>query len=284
MDNKTTSLDLPPVLAQLLGPMTPPVTQAPMTQQAFNPANSGLSSGMGQSSPTFMPSYAAGGMVGGGGMPDMQGMQGAPAMPGGQPGLQPQGMQGGKQPNMSPQQIEMQIQDFMRKNPQAVQQIQSVIQQGLQSGELTMEDMDMAEQLATTAMQNPEMYPYVRKFAIEQGFASEQDLPQEYDVAVVISVLLAAKAAKAMPGVQGGQPPMQSPEQIQSFAMGGMVDGKVTAGENASSGGKVEGAGTGTSDSVPIRVSTGEYVIPAHVVKMKGKEFFDSMLEKYKDN
>jgi hypothetical protein len=35
---------------------------------------------------------------------------------------------------------------------------------------------------------------------------------------------------------------------------------------------------------VLIQAHEGEYVIPAHVVKMKGKEFFDSMLEKYAGN
>jgi hypothetical protein len=35
--------------------------------------------------------------------------------------------------------------------------------------------------------------------------------------------------------------------------------------------------------SVLINAHEGEYVVPAHVVRMKGKEFFDSMLEKYKD-
>ena len=34
--------------------------------------------------------------------------------------------------------------------------------------------------------------------------------------------------------------------------------------------------------SVLINAHEGEYVIPANVVKMKGKEFFDSLVEKYK--
>jgi hypothetical protein len=52
-------------------------------------------------------------------------------------------------------------------------------------------------------------------------------------------------------------------------------------GDNASGGGKVVGPGTGTSDSIPIRVSAGEYVIPAKIVQAKGKDFFDSLLKKY---
>jgi hypothetical protein len=54
-------------------------------------------------------------------------------------------------------------------------------------------------------------------------------------------------------------------------------------------GGRIRGPGTGTSDSVPalvdgrkpIRVSSGEYVVPADVVKQKGQEFFDKLLQKY---
>lgn len=55
-------------------------------------------------------------------------------------------------------------------------------------------------------------------------------------------------------------------------------------------GGPLEGPGTGTSDSIsainvdsgePVQVSNGEYVIPADVVRAKGQEFFDKLLEKY---
>lgn len=45
---------------------------------------------------------------------------------------------------------------------------------------------------------------------------------------------------------------------------GGMVESDYTA------GGDVHGPGTGTSDSVPARLSDGEYVIPARVVRMPG--------------
>lgn len=42
-------------------------------------------------------------------------------------------------------------------------------------------------------------------------------------------------------------------------------------------GGRVVGPGTGTSDSVPARLSNGEYVIPAAVVENLGVEFFDTL-------
>ena len=55
-------------------------------------------------------------------------------------------------------------------------------------------------------------------------------------------------------------------------------------------GGKVNGPGSGTSDSVkavntdnaqPIRLSNGEYIVSADVVKAKGQEFFDKLQERY---
>ena len=45
--------------------------------------------------------------------------------------------------------------------------------------------------------------------------------------------------------------------------------------------GKVNGPGTGISDSIPARLSDGEYVIPADVVKQLGVRHFDKLLEKY---
>jgi hypothetical protein len=135
-----------------------------------------------------------------------------------------------------------------------------------------------------TALQNPDLYPNLRQLAIQQGFATEQDLSPQYDQGIIILVLIATRIAKQIFEGGGGMSTAVPQQQMQNFAMGGMVDDKtVRPGDMAAMGGKVEGPGTGTSDSVPIRVSTGEYVIPAHVVKMKGKEFFDSMLEKYKD-
>ena len=41
------------------------------------------------------------------------------------------------------------------------------------------------------------------------------------------------------------------------------------------------GDGSGIDDTVPAMVSDGEYVIPADVVRKKGEEFFDKLVEKY---
>lgn len=52
-------------------------------------------------------------------------------------------------------------------------------------------------------------------------------------------------------------------------------------GGDIKSGGAIKGPGTGISDSIPAMLSDGEYVIPADVVKRKGVEFFDKLLEKH---
>ena len=262
----TTSLDLPQSLQGLLGSTTPQVTvnEPVIAQQAQQLTQTGtVASNPNAPALDFrlQPTYAEGGMVGDNGMP-----------------VRPAGMASTQQ-RMSPQMLEMQLQDFMRKNPQQVQQIANAIMAGIQAGEITADELNMAGQLAMTALQNPEMYKYVRQFAIQQGMAGEQDLSPEYDQGLIFVILLAVRVAQQSMGSMGGMGTQNGmPQQpVMSMADGGYV----TAGDHAAAGGKVVGPGTGTSDSIPIRVSAGEYVIPAHIVKAKGKDFFDSLLKKY---
>jgi len=241
----TTSLDLPVAVAAILNmqraaPAAP--AQAPI------------------------PEYYNGGMIGPGGTPEpMGGMpapEGVPASGGipmaGGAGLSQPGQPAGP---MDPQMMEMQVNQFANQNPQQVQEIRAAIMEAMQSGELTQDELNMIVQLATVAAQNPDMYPNVRKFAIQQGIATEQDLPQEYDQGLIMVLLLAAKAIQAD---MGGQDMMQG-GALPSMAKGGPVPDS----------NKADGA-------VLINAHEGEYVIPANVVKMKGKEFFDSLVEKYK--
>lgn len=238
----TSVMDLPPALASILSVGSPSVPN----NGAMNPAM-GLSSGMGGVQ-TFVPSYQAGGMIGPGGMPVGGTQPGAPTSVGLQANVQPGGM--------SPQMLEMLVNQFASQHPQQIAQIRAAIQEVLATGELTQQELNMIVQLATVAAQNPEMYPYVRNFAIQQGIATEQDLPPQYDQGLVFVLLLAARALQQD---VGGQP-------IPSMARGGMTPNSKKA-----------------DGSVLINAHEGEYVIPANVVKMKGKEFFDSLVEKYKE-
>jgi hypothetical protein len=259
----TTSLDLPPALAGILSMGSTAPANTPMQSNT----GAGLSSGMmGQQS--FVPSYQAGGMIGAGGMPEPTSV-----------GLAPEGQtpQGGA---MAPQMLEMQVNQFATQHPEQVNQIRTAIMEAMQSGELTQQELNMVVQLATVAAQNPEMYPYVRNFAIQQGIAMEQDLPPQYDQGLVFVLLLAARALQADAGgqnmMQGGSPAMAggpeiSASQVSSGAIPSMAKGGMTPESKKSDG------------SVLINAHEGEFVIPANVVKMKGKEFFDSLVEKYRD-
>jgi hypothetical protein len=231
-------------------------------------------------------SYEQGEMIGAGGMPDPM-----PMPPGGMPssnpmmppsggvGLAPEGQS--TQGQMTPQALEMQVNQFASQNPQQVEGIRVAIQQVMQSGELTQQELNMVVQLATVAAQNPEMYPYVRNFAIQQGIASEQDLPPQYDQGLVFVLLLAARAMQQDMGGQnmmaGGTPAMAGAgaapaPQGPSGAPPSMAKGGMTPDSRKSDG------------SVLINAHEGEFVIPANVVKMKGKEFFDNLVEKYKES
>jgi len=254
--------NISPALASILSMGTTPSAISMPTQPAMP---MGMASSMGGQQ-TFVPSYQAGGMIGQGGMPEPMGA-----------GLAPQGQmpQGG----MTPQMLEMQVNQFATQHPQQVAQIRAAIMEVMQTGELTQQELNMIVQLATVAAQNPEMYPYVRNFAIQQGIATEQDLPQQYDQGLVFVLLLAARAIQADVGgqnmMQGGSPMMAGgPEvttsQVSSGAMPSMAKGGEVPQSKKSDG------------SVLINAHEGEYVVPAHVVKMKGKEFFDSLVEKYK--
>ncbi len=230
----------------------------------FFPADSYTGLRMNGPMPGTPPSYAQGGMIGPGGQPEPMGAGLAPAM--GQDGA------------MSPQSLQMQLKQFVAQNPQQVQQIKQGMMQAMQSGEFTPQELNMIVQLATIAAQNPEMYSYVRNFAIQQGIAEQDDIPPQYDQGLIFTILLAGQALQA-----GG------PQQMDTLQMGGGQQAMPLQGGAAAMGAPPSMAMGGPvpdskkrDGSVLINAHEGEYVIPANVVRMKGKEFFDSLVEKYK--
>ncbi len=240
---------------------------------------------MGNQQPITTPvqSYQEGGMVQPAGV-SMQPQQGQP---------------------MNPNMIDMQINQSAAQNPELIARVRAGIEAGLQSGEINMEDLNMAIELAKTVAQNPAMYPQVRQFVIQKGLATEEELPPEYDEAIVIALLIAAKAMATdvefsdRPPLQVGQPaPIQDmkdggqlkevpegnsglsklPEDVRN-RMGYMQDGGVLKGPSHEQGGiPVKVAGVNAAE-----MEGGEYVIPKNVVKAKGTEFFDKMLANYED-
>ena len=270
-------------------PQMPSNYQAPSVESLMNMSTSltspaysmqGIGSAIAGARPTAtttLPSYQVGGMIGPGGMPDMGGMGGGnpasmmggaagmmpmPANAGGGAGLTAPGA--GRTANMSPDQIMMEAQKFVQQRPREVQQIQAAIQKALQSGMVSIQQLNMIVQMAMVALQNPGMYPQLRRLAIQHGLASEQDISPQYDpgllfVLVVVGQSLQAGGAGANPN---GQVPMPSMRN----------GGPVPSGKTPTSG---------DDEAVVIRAHEGEYVVPKHVVRAKGVEFFDNLVKKY---
>lgn len=257
----TTSMDLPPSIAQLLG-----------TGDMPGP-------GLPQAIPQGMPmhSYAAGGQVGPGGVPMPQ--QPAPGqppmpMPGGQPGVaEPGQMTPEQQRLLSADTLEAEAARVVREHPEAVQQMQQGLQQAIQQGQMTEEQLMMSVQMARVALENPEMYPQLRQIAIQKGIASEQELSPEFDPGYLFLIVLAGEAlvgpqqagldAGGAPGMApGGQPPIPG---APSMERGGALPQRSPSPDGA----------------IPINAHEGEYVVPANVVRAKGTEFFDKMVSQY---
>jgi hypothetical protein len=153
-------------------------------------------------------------------------------------------------------------------------------EQLLASGELTMDEVVTMARVAEAAMYNPDLYPQLRQFVAQQGMSP---LPAQYDESVVQRILMVANALQrqaqeqpTMPGQVPGMDQAMMSNPTPGYGNGGMI----------------HGPGTGRSDSIgtvnestgqPVKVANEEYVIPAHVVRAKGREFFDNLLRRYSD-
>jgi len=250
----STSLDLPPAIQSLID-----MPAAGVASGAIRPIQTGTVA----QDPNFpaldfrmQPTYQEGGMVGPGGMP-----------------MRPAGVQLQQGAASNPQMLDMQVNEIMSQNPEAVARIRAGIEAGIQSGELDANELNTIIQLAKTVMQNPEMYPQIRQMAISRGIATEADLPAQFDEGLVMAIIAAGKSMEADVQIEGGQAPMPQPP-VQEMEFGGMVNGP----SHDQGGVRVKMKGGGE-----IEVEGGEYVIPKDVVKKKGTDFFDKMLQAEKD-
>ena len=250
MSYSPTSLDLPPALASLLAPTAVPV---------MGPGGIGTSA-MGNRAAMLgsaaMPTYQMGGMVGPGGMPMRPDMGMGSAM-GGMPGLAPAGAM---QQTMTPGQIPGEVQRFAQQHPDQMNQIRMQLQQLIQSGQIAPQELNMIVQMAQAAAQNPALYKQLRMIAIQRGLAGPDEISEEFDPGLIFVLLLMGAA------MSGGMGAGQAIQGLPSLKKGGMLPSR--NGDD--------------SEAVVAQLHEGEYVIPAHVVRAKGTEFFDKLLETHK--
>lgn len=237
----TGSMDLPPSLARLLG--------------------------------MPMQSYAEGGMVGPGGMPqrpmaspmamDLVARGGAPVV-----GIAPPG-QTGRPLNFAA--IDQQAQQFMQQNPQQVQQIRAEVERAMAEGEVDAQSLNMFVQIATTALQNPEMWPQLRQVLLRQGMLDAEDIGEEYDQGFLIVLYIIGKSMgnmgmPAAPAAPGQGPAPMSAGQPTEMSM--------------KAGGPLPAKSKNPDGSIPINAHEGEYVIPADVTRRLGTDHFDKLIAK----
>jgi hypothetical protein len=193
---------------------------------------------------------------------------------GGQPGLAPNAIPAAnpssqftpmqRQPQGDQvQMLRMRLDEMKRMNPAMVG---AMVNQAQQAGMTPV----MAQQvwmLATAALQNPQVYPQIRQYAIQGLKISPNTLPEQFDPG-----RLSTLAGIAHMVSNGTAPTVAAP-------MTGY-----------SSGGRISGPGSGTSDSIEaevnetgeeIRVSNGEYIVPADVVETLGTRYFDNLVKRH---
>jgi hypothetical protein len=186
-------------------------------------------------------------------------------------------MQMGVQQGSGPDErtVQARVQQIMR-DPRAVQALVARPMALMQSGELTPDEVMLLGRVAEAAMFNPDLYPQLRQFVAQQGMTP---LPPTFDPSVITNIMVIAKTLQAqMPATPAGAVPPTGQAQVEQPVPG------------FGNGGMIHGPGTGRSDSVgtinessgaPVKVANEEYIIPAHVVRAKGRDFFDNLLRRY---
>jgi len=225
-----------------------------------------------------MQSYAEGGMVGPGGIPQRP-MTSPMAMGVGQQGGAPVvGMAppGGQGRPLNFAAIDQQAQQFMQKNPQQVAQIKAEVEKSMAEGEIDAQGLNMFVQVATTALQNPEMWPQLRQVLIRQGMLDAEDIGEEYDQGFLIILYIIGKTMgtgqMTTPGPAGGMPTMEGEAAPMSAGQAPEM--------SMSKGGPLPAKSENPDGSIPINAHEGEYVIPADVTRKLGTDHFDKMIAK----
>jgi len=166
-------------------------------------------------------------------------------------------------------------QKFVQQNPQQYQQIQTFLQEALNTGEITLDEMNFLAQFAVAATQNPEMYPQLRASVISQGMADEEDLPPEYDPGFMFVLILMGQSLQGMaqqaPSLEQVMGPPTAPQGVPGLRPSMRL------------GGPLPERSSNPDGTIPINAHEGEYVIPAEIVRKKGTDFFDKMIAQGRD-
>lgn len=253
---------------------TPMPTQTPAGPVGLTPATGTTEREDVYPNSASIPSFAEGGLM------TEQGTAVRPGQP------MPQPMPQGNKPNvplgaaapkaMDNTEVEANL-NHLSRNPEAMDKIRAAMVQAVNSGEVTPDELNMIVQLAKVAVGNPQSWPQIRQFAIQNGLATDAELPREYDQGLVYTLLAVGKALQQKPG---NTPPAQ-----------GAVPGDVTAQQPPSATQQPQpgniphydkGGPTGDKAHLAV-VHKNEYVIPEDALLFHGKKTFDNLIAKARE-
>ena len=188
-------------------------------------------------------------------------------------------------PQTDPNILSAQVDQTVSANPEILARIRAGLEAGLQSGEIAQEDLNTMIQMVKAVVQNPALYPQMRALAVQRGLVNEEDLPPQYDEGLMAVLLIIVRAAEEDIQVQPqGMPQAQPQGMPQGMPQAMPMAGAQQPAMMARKGGKLPDKSKNLDGTIPLVAHEGEFVIPAHVVKKKGTEFFEKMLESYNEH
>lgn len=222
--------------------------------------------------PNKRPGFAEGGLVdaeAGGGLPPVD----SGVTPGG-PGL---AVPGGEAAPAQTENMEMEAKKLIKSQPAVAKDMLDGAMDAIEMGEITEEMILQGGKMALVVSRNPDMYP---KMVERLKALGAPEIPPEYDPEFIFTAILLMLVFQQKDTLGSTAAPVAAgpdADQVQDFAEGGYVMPM----DNAKEGGLAMGPGHGTSDSIPINVSRGEFIIPAHAVRDLGVDHFQ---KKYIDS
>ena len=160
--------------------------------------------------------------------------------------------------------------DFERMLAEDIEQIQKDISETVRTEVSTRVEQSEKQRDVALSVENARQQAALQTANLVEGAAKEGTALQKTAgiVSVGISSYMGATAALAPPPLGLG-PIAGIPLAIATIALGVINAAKIAG---LAEGGLVRGPGTGTSDSIPVRLSNGEGVMTAKAVQMFGPE------------
>jgi len=111
----------------------------------------------------------------------------------------------------------------MAANDPSVAQAAKVMEAKLASAPIEPGEIEEVIKVLEFVLQHPDQYPTIRAAAIRDGFIDESLVPEQFDPALIVSILIALYMIQERVAQQPQMPPQQPPQQPMAMAHGGLA-------------------------------------------------------------